>query len=67
MKNGKTIMTATTDEYDPVEIRFEVPNIDEDMTLTKLLGIIERFLRATGWGFDGTLQIVKPETKGKKK
>ena len=69
MKNSKTIMISTADEYEPVEVRFEVCTVDADFTLTKLLEIIEKFLRATGWGIDGHLRIVKdePKPKGKKK
>ena len=50
-------MISTYDDFDPVETRFEVST--NNLHLPELLKIIERFLRATGWHFDGTLEIVK--------
>ncbi len=64
---SKTIMICTKDDYDPVEVRFEVSH--DDLHFTDLLGIIDRFLKATGWHYDGELQIVKDEKpkRGRKK
>jgi len=65
-KISNIIMKATYDSFDPVETTFEVSS--DGLHLTELLGIMERFLRATGWHFDGTLGIIAPlSKKGKNK
>ena len=64
MKISKIIMKSTYDDFDPVETCFEVST--DELYLPDLLKIIERFLRATGWHFDGTLEIVKERDKNAK-
>ena len=64
MKTPKIIIKSTYDDFDPVEICFEVST--DNLYITDLLSIIERFLRATGWHFDGTLGIVKKDWKDDK-
>jgi hypothetical protein len=50
-----TYNDSTLEEYSPVEVTFEVPG---EVTLTQMLYNFQCYLRACGFVFDGSLEIV---------
>jgi len=54
-----TYNDTTLEEYSPVEVTFEVPG---DVTITQMLYNFQCYLRACGFVFDGSLEIVDAES-----
>ena len=54
-----TYNDTTLEEFSPVEVTFEVPG---DVTLTQMLYNFQCYLRACGFVFDGSLEIVDTES-----
>ena len=50
-----TYNDTNLEEYSPVEVTFEVPG---DVTLTQMLYNFQCYLRACGFVFEGSLEIV---------
>jgi hypothetical protein len=54
-----TYNDTTLEEYSPVEVTFEVPG---DVTLTQMLYNFQCYLKACGFVFDGSLEIIDTDT-----
>lgn len=54
-----TYNDTTLEEFSPVEVTFEVPG---DVTLTQMLYNFQCYLRACGFVFEGSLEIVNTES-----
>jgi hypothetical protein len=54
----KYVSEETFDEISPVEITVNVPG---EVTLTQMLYNFESYLKAVGFVFDGSLEIVKDD------
>jgi hypothetical protein len=53
-----TYNETSLEEYSPVEVTFEAPG---DITLTQMLYNFQCYLRACGFVFDGSLEIVSDD------
>lgn len=54
-----TYNDTTLEEFSPVEVTFDVPG---EVTLTQMLYNFQCYLRACGFVFDGSLEIVDTES-----
>ena len=54
-----TYNDTTLEEFSPVEVTFEVPG---DVTLTQMLYNFQCYLRACGFVFEGSLEIIDTES-----